>query len=144
LVVVATNRASILHSVSHFLYVHVTWTTREALPLIDAGRATLLERQLRTVARRERCALVAIGLTTTHVHLVLRLRPVTFLPSLLHHLRADSQRRVNEAAPRAHGTPLAWAPGCLVHSVSSGVVAAVSEYVRGQATHHPSPLAVVR
>jgi REP element-mobilizing transposase RayT len=125
---------------SHFLYVHVTWGTRAALPLIDAGRAALLDRFLRAVSRRERCRVIAIGLTTTHVHLLLRLHPTTFLPSLLRHLKGGSQRSVNRAAKRAHDATLEWAPECLVHSVSSGVVEGVSEYVRGQATHQFVPL----
>jgi REP-associated tyrosine transposase len=130
--------------VSHFLYVHITWGTRAARPLIDAGRAALLDRFLRTVCRRERCRVVAIGLTATHVHLLLRLHPTTFLPSLLRHLKTGSERSVNRAAQRAHDATLQWAPGCLVHSVSSGVVEGVSEYVRGQATHHMVPLQATR
>jgi REP element-mobilizing transposase RayT len=124
--------------VSHFLYVHVTWGTRAALPLIDAGRAALLDRYLRAVARRERCQIVAVGLTTTHVHLLLRLHPTTFLPRLLHQLKAGSIRSLSRH-PAADGMALAWASGCLVHSVSSGVVPGVSEFVRDQATHHGAP-----
>jgi putative transposase len=123
--------------VSHFLYVHVTWGTRAALPLIDAGRASLLDRYVRAVSRRERCQVVAIGLTATHVHLLLRLHPTTFLPRLLHHLKAGSARSVNREPQPGRGAELEWAPGCLVHSVSSAVVAGVSDYVRDQATHHP-------
>ncbi len=123
---------------SHFLYVHVTWGTRAARPLIDAARAELLDRFLRAVSRRERCRVVAAGLTTTHVHLLLRLHPTTFLPRLLHHLKAGSARCVNRERQPGRGAELEWAPGCMVHSVSSAVVEGVSDYVRDQATHHPS------
>jgi REP element-mobilizing transposase RayT len=130
--------------VSHFLYIHVTWSTRAALPLIDGGRAAQLDRFLRAAARWERCRVVALGLTSTHVHLLLRLHPTTRLPRLLRHLKAGSARNVNREVPPPHGTPLAWASGCLVHSVSSGVVTGVSEYVRDQATHRIAPMQAAR
>jgi REP element-mobilizing transposase RayT len=132
----ADMAGAIMQPVSHFLYVHVIWTTRDARPAIDAGRAALLDRYLRSVVRRERCQVLAVGLTATEVRLLLRLRPATFLPSLLRHLKNGSERSVNGAAPRRDGTALEWAPGYLVHTVSSGVVAGVSEHVRNQATHH--------
>jgi REP element-mobilizing transposase RayT len=132
----------ILDLVSHHLYLHVTWSTRAALPLIDARRAAALERYLRAVLRWERCRVVALGLTSTHVQLLLRLHPTTRLPRLLHRLKTGSAKNLNRTLPAARGAALVWAPGCLVHSVSSGVVTGVSEFVRDQATHHP--LAVSR
>jgi REP element-mobilizing transposase RayT len=123
--------------VSHFIYVHVVWGTRGDLPLVDATRAMLLHRHLRTVGRQERCRVIAIGLTATQVHLLVRLHPTTFLPRLLHRLKAGGARCVNREAPAGGATELRWAPGCLIHSVSSATVDAVSDYVRGQATHRP-------
>jgi REP element-mobilizing transposase RayT len=123
--------------VSHFLYVHVAWGTRGGLPLLDAPRAALLSRYLRAVGRQERCEVIAIGMATTHVHLLLRLHPTTFLPHLLARLKSGSARRANREPPSGRGTALRWAPGCIIHSVSSAAVDAVRDYVCAQPEHHP-------
>jgi REP element-mobilizing transposase RayT len=124
--------------VSHYLYVHVAWGTRGGLPLVDAARAALVDRYVRAVGRRDRCQVIAIGMATTHVHLLLRLNPTTSVARLLQRIKGGSARLANRGVVARGGARLRWARGAEIHSVSSAAVAAVRDYVRDQADHHPN------
>lgn len=121
----------------HRLYAHICWTTRDRLPLIDAGVARLLERFLPAVARQERAQVLALGLVTTHVHLLLRLHPTTSVPRLLARLKGGSSS-VSATEGHAHvNRPFRWARGYSIASVSERALPIVQEYVLQQVRHHP-------
>ena len=73
-------------SVTHRLYCHVVWTTRNRQPILDAGLARFLCGFLRAVARQERARVLEIGMVATHVHLLIRIHPATELSRLLQRL----------------------------------------------------------
>ncbi|MGH7701661.1 MAG: IS200/IS605 family transposase [Gemmatimonadales bacterium] len=121
----------------HRLLVHLTWTTRERQPRIDAGVARFLARFLPAVARQERAEVLALGLVTTHVHLLLRLHPATVISRLVQRLKGGSAvlaTRENHTAP---GRPLRWAKGYNIESVSWRAAGVVASYIRDQAVRHP-------
>jgi REP element-mobilizing transposase RayT len=61
----------------HRLYVHLIWTTRERAPLISASIASFLTRFLPAIAAQEYAGMIAIGMVSTHVHMLVRLSPAT-------------------------------------------------------------------
>jgi putative transposase len=118
------------------IYVHIVWTTRDRLPLINAGVATFLARYLPAVARQERAGMHALGMVSTHVHLLLKLHPTSSISRLLQRLKGGSSvlaNREGHAGPR----PLRWAKGYNIESVSPGAIESARAYVLGQAKRHP-------
>src|SRR3989442_14565316 len=65
------------------IYCHILWTTRDRVPLIDAGLARFLCSFLRGVASQEHARILESGIVRTHVHLLVRTRPTTDLARLL-------------------------------------------------------------
>src|SRR5437879_13799815 len=64
------------------IYCHIVWTTRDRVPLIDAGLAQFLCSFPRGVSTQERARILEIGMVRTHVHLFARTRPSTHLARL--------------------------------------------------------------
>ena len=129
-------RAQIL-SMRHRIYVHLVWTTRDRAPLIDTPTAVFLERFLSSVAHQERTQLLALGIVSTHVHLLLRLHPTTVIPRLLQRLKGGSAVVAARECNRPVGYALLWAKGYNIQSVSEQALERVRAYVERQPLHHP-------
>ena len=116
------------------LYAHLVFVTRDRQPCIDATVAGLLSIYFVQVAGQEGVQILALGLVTTHVHLLIRYRPTTSLPRLLQRLKGGSAHLVTHHHARA----LRWAKGYSLHSVSPRAVPAAAHYVLHQAERHPN------
>ncbi len=73
----------------------------------------------------------------THVHLLVRIRPMTNVSRLLQRLKGGSAAIAGKERHAAEGTPLKWAKGYSIHSVGMRDLAAVRAYLRAQPLHHP-------
>ncbi len=121
----------------HRLFVHLTWITRDRQPLIEVQRAEFLTRYLPSVARQERAEIWAMGLVTTHVHLLIRLHPAADISRLAQRFKGGSAVL---AAREGHGPkdrPLHWAKGYDVQSVSPRALPDVTRYIQQQSSRHP-------
>ncbi len=121
----------------HRLYVHLTWTTRDRAPLITAALARFLSGFLPAIAAKERATLLALGMVTTHVHLLLRLDPATDIARLVQRLKGGSALLANRDGHAGEHRALRWAKGYNLESVSPRVVPDVGNYVLRQALRHP-------
>jgi REP element-mobilizing transposase RayT len=121
----------------HRIYLHLVWTTRDRAPLIDRVHAEFLTRFLPAVARQERAQVLAMGMVTTHVHLLLRVEPVTDISLLLQRLKGGSAVLAARERADASTAPLRWARGYNLESVSLRALPAVVRYVESQAERHP-------
>ncbi len=122
----------------HRLYVHVVWTTRDRAPLISAAVAGFLSRFLPAVAAEERAVLAALGMVTTHVHLLLRLNPGTDMSRLVQRLKGGSAMLATRVGQVESGRPLRWAKGYNLESVSPRAVPDVVRYLGRQPARHPT------
>ena len=119
----------------HRLYVHLTWTTRDRAPLIDAILARFLTQFLRSVGTQERARVLEIGMVSDHVHLLVRLHPVTEIPRLLQRMKGGSA--VLATTPTKGHPGLRWSKGYSILSVNPKQLGKVREYLRAQPRHHP-------
>ena len=118
------------------LFLHVAWTTRERVPLIDARIAKFLQRFLYAVAQQERARIIVFGAVRTHLHLLIRVHPTTSIPRLIQRLKGGSSVLANREG-HAVLKELKWAKGYNVESVSPLSVERVIHYIQTQAEHHP-------
>ncbi len=121
----------------HRIYVHITWTTRDREPAIDADSASLLHRLLPAIARQERAHVLELQIVRTHVHVLLRVWPTTPIPRLVQRLKGGSSVIVNRERGSTVRKPLRWAKGYNIDSVSRQAVEKVRAYIRNQPAHHP-------
>lgn len=118
----------------HRLFVHLTWTTRERAPLIDAVLARFLTQFLRRVGTEERTRVLEIGMVSDHIHLLARLHPTTEIPRLLQRLKGGSA--VLGVTPTKGHPGLRWAKGYSIHSVNPRHLGPVRAYLRDQPRRH--------
>jgi REP element-mobilizing transposase RayT len=118
------------------LFVHLTWTTFHRLPMIGPVAAQFLGRFLPAEAGRHGAAILACGMVSDHVHLMLRLPGRFDLPRLVQGLKGASARLANQDQ-QISKAGLRWAPGYNAFSVSPRNLKAAIAYVRSQAMHHP-------
>ncbi len=118
------------------LYVHLTWTTLQRQPLINHGVADFLRRFLPQEAKRHGARLLALGIVSDHVHVVMQLPRIINIPRLVQGLKGASARLANRDGlmPRA---PLRWAEGYDLRSVGTRQLGTVLAYVKNQASRHP-------
>jgi len=121
----------------HRLYLHVVWTTRGRAPLLDAHLASFLDRFLRIIAREERALVLEIGMVRTHLHLLLRVHPMTIIPRLLQRLKGASSAVAGREHRASTQTSLKWERSYSIQSVGYRGLVSARTYVRNQAAHHP-------
>lgn len=121
----------------HRFYIHLVWTTRGRAPMIDAARARFLSRFFPAIALQERADLLALGMVTTHVHLLMRIVPVTVVPRMVQRLKGGSAHLAGKEGIGDIPLPLLWEEGYNLESVSPAARDKVGLYVLGQADHHP-------
>jgi len=117
------------------LYAMITWTTRARVDLLDQQGARFLERFLTTMARRNGAEILATGIVSDHVHVLVRLGPVVDIPRLVQGLKGASARVANR--DQVMRRRLRWANGYDLRSVSPQGLNAARAYLAHQATHHP-------
>jgi REP element-mobilizing transposase RayT len=121
----------------HRLYVHLVWTTRGRAPMIDAARARFLDRYLQAIAIQERAELLALGMVTDHVHLLLRIVPMTVISRMVQRMKGGSSHLVRKEGIGALPMPLLWEEGYNLETVSPFARDRLGRYVLSQAEHHP-------
>jgi putative transposase len=122
----------------HRLYLHLVWTTLDRTPLINLECAIFLCRYLRSITEEERARVLAIGIVSTHVHLLLATHPSSNLPKLIQRLKGASSRVANKEGKTPITQPLKWAEGYNIQSVSLSLLSSTKQYVLDQNTHHPT------
>jgi REP element-mobilizing transposase RayT len=121
----------------HRIFIHLVWTTRGREPLITLRLAEFLATFLPAVAHQERARVIARGIVSTHVHLLLRLDPLTDIPRLVQRLKGGSSA-IADKERHADGRPLRWAKGYSITSLGQQSMPDAIRYVRSQDQRHPT------
>ncbi len=121
----------------HRILLHIVWTTRDRRPLIGPRVAGFLDESLRQIAWRERARILAVGIVSTHLHVLLRVHPTTNIPRTVQRMKGSTETMSNKARIADPGE-LLWAKGYNIESVSTRALSAATEYIRNQHRHHPT------
>jgi REP element-mobilizing transposase RayT len=116
------------------LFVHVVWATLRRRPWIDTAAEAGIERCLRAKAAEHRCEVLAIGIVSDHVHVLLRLAPAAAIARLVADLKGSTSHwMTHELRPNL---PFRWQAGYGAFTVSTAERAAVRAYVADQKARH--------
>lgn len=118
------------------IFIHLTWTTYRRMPMITPSVASFLARFLPAESQRHGAQMVALGVVSDHVHLLIRPGGTFDLPRLVQGLKGASARLANQDQEISR-IGLRWAAGYHAKSVSPGTLPRAVEYVKQQARHHP-------
>jgi putative transposase len=115
---------------------HLTWHTKESLPLITERIEPILFRCLRQRIINEPGVFVhEIGGTPTHVHLALTIPPSLLISDFVGQLKGASSHEINQQS-KERNKILQWQSGYGVVSFGKGDLNWVIDYIQRQKEHH--------
>lgn len=114
------------------LFVHLTWHTYRNEPTIRAPLVTTVTDSMQNAGRRTRSIVLAQGVLSDHVHVLIRCAPDATVSSFVREAKSESSRRV--------GKTLRWQRGYYADSISRTHVLRVRQYIAAQFTRHPDKI----
>ena len=118
------------------LYAHLSWTTVDRHPMIGVTEREFLRSFLPAQAHRHGASVLALGVVSDHLHLVLEIPGEFNVPKMVQSMKGASARVANRD-PEVSKTGLRWARGYDLRSVSPKALKRAVAYVNGQDSHHP-------
>jgi len=116
------------------LYVHLTWSTWDRLPLITKIIQSRLYASIANKCRQLKCKPLAIGGTEDHVHLLVRLHPTVAIAILVKEVKGTSSHLVtHELTP---GEFFKWQGGYGAFTIHKEDVSRLKAYIENQELHH--------
>ena len=125
---------------SFALYYHIVFVTRKREPLITLEIAGFLAEFLKDKCQELEVHLLAQEILCDHVHLIVSLRPVHYIPELLNYLKGTASHEANHHHEFAN--VLYWMRGYRIDTVSPSALRRAIQYVRDQHQHHPDKIPV--
>lgn len=124
------------HNYYSELNLHLTWHTKESLPLLTERVEPLAHRSVRQRIINTLGVFVhEIGGTETHVHVAITIPPTLLVSEFVGQLKGASSHEVNEQLG-LRGKLLQWQSGYGVVSFGTRDLDWVKEYIRLQREHH--------
>jgi REP element-mobilizing transposase RayT len=115
------------------LHVHIVFSTKARVPLIDPAWRNDLHAYMGGCLKRLDAFPQEIGGVSDHVHLLVGIKPVHAIADLVKETKRVSTEWVRDAK-RIRG--FAWQEGYDAFSVSKSAVPSVREYIQQQEKHH--------
>jgi putative transposase len=124
------------HNYYSEINLHVTWHTKDSLPLLTPAIEPLVHRYIKQRLINEKEVFVhEIGGIETHVHLVVTIPPMIAISEWVGQLKGASAHEVNQQVGLRDKT-LQWQTGYGVVTFGNGDLEWVKAYVRNQRRHH--------
>lgn len=116
------------------IILHIIFSTKDRLPLLDDSVRPSLHAYLATVARNSGCECPRIGGVADHVHLAIRFSRTLTVAALVETLKTASSKWIKTMFP--HLAHFAWQRGYGVFSVGPNDLPALTAYIDHQQEHH--------
>jgi putative transposase len=124
------------HNYYSEINLHITWHTKNSLPLLTPTVEPLTHRYIKQRLINEKGVFIhEIGGIETHIHLVVSIPPTITISEWIGQLKGASAHEINQQLAD-RGKPLQWQTGYGVVSFGSGDLDWVIDYVRNQRQHH--------
>ena len=120
----------------HDLVVHMVWTVRHRLPLLEACDDVRRVELFRRKACEVGAELIAAGCACDHVHVLVRIAATNSVAEIAKRLKGASSRVENLAHPDRR---FEWQDGYWCQSCDPLSLDSVLAYVIGQRAHHDAP-----
>jgi putative transposase len=115
---------------------HLTWHTKDSVPLLTARVEPIAHRLLRErLIRIEGVYVHEIGGTENHIHVAVSIAPTILISDLVGQLKGATSHEVNQLLG-SRGKVLQWQAGYGVVSFGTKDLPWVKGYIRDQREHH--------
>jgi REP element-mobilizing transposase RayT len=110
----------------------LVWSVKQRFHLIDDPLKEKLKSLIQKKSKELKIQLLSLGINPEHVHLIIGLRPVHYIPVVVKQLKGFSARKIN----RNKKEFIKWTRGYSIRTISERNLKAVIRYVRNQEKHH--------
>jgi putative transposase len=115
---------------------HLTWHTKESIPLITDRIEPVLQHYLRQrIINTPGIFVHEIGGTETYIHIALTIQPTLHISDFIGQLKGASSHEINQKLSQSDKI-LQWQSGYGIVSFGTGDLDWVIDYVRRQKEHH--------
>ena len=116
------------------ILIHVVFSTKDRVPLLDSSVRPSLYAYLASVARNADCECFRVGGVADHVHLAIGLSRTVTVAKLIEELKTSSSKWLKSQSPGLFG--FAWQRGYGSFSVGPSDLNALLQYIDNQEEHH--------
>lgn len=124
----------------HQLFYHVTWATRERLPMIDSQLRQPLYDYLKGKTIDMGGIAYVVGGVTDHIHLCLTIPPNISISKFIGQLKGASAHWINHFI--RPGGIFGWQDSYGVFTISKDLVNRVITYIENQEKHHQDKMVI--
>jgi REP-associated tyrosine transposase len=117
-----------------YLLIHIVFSTKDRVPLLDSAVRPDLFAYLATVARNANCECYRVGGVADHVHLAIRLSRTITIGALAEELKTSSSKWPKTRSPAL--AQFAWQNGYGAFSVGPSDLGSLRAYIDSQEEHH--------
>jgi REP element-mobilizing transposase RayT len=117
-----------------FVLVHLIFSTKDRLPVLNIEIRDELFAYLATIARNGGCECYRVGGISDHVHLALRLPRTRSVAEITEELKSTSSKWLKTKSPEL--AKFSWQRGYAAFSVGPTDLESLIEYVASQEEHH--------
>jgi REP element-mobilizing transposase RayT len=117
-----------------FLLVHVVFSTKDRMPVLDEAVRPDLYAYLATIVRNNECECFLVGGVADHVHLAIRLNRQANVADLVAEIKSSSSKWLKGQSPKL--AKFAWQRGYGAFSVGPADLNALIRYIDTQEAHH--------
>jgi putative transposase len=117
-----------------YLLIHLVFSTKDRVPLLEDRVRPKLFAYLTTVARQAGCECYRVGGVADHVHLAIRLARTVTVAGLVEELKTSSSKWLKTQSPDL--IDFAWQRGYGAFSVGPADLEALRSYIDHQEEHH--------
>ena len=114
--------------------IHVIFSTKDRVPLLDSSIRPALNGYLATVARNLGCECFRVGGVADHVHLAIRITRTITTAQLVEELKTSSSKWLKTQSTALSG--FAWQGGYGAFSIGPASLEALKRYIDTQEEHH--------
>jgi putative transposase len=117
-----------------FLLVHVVFSTKDRLPLLNESVQSDLHAYLATAVRENGCESYRVGGVADHVHVAVRLSRTKNISELVGEMKEGSSKWLKTQSPAL--ADFCWQRGYGAFSVGPADLDVLVQYIAGQEEHH--------
>lgn len=116
------------------LFYHIVWSTKEKAPFFSKKGKDRLYNYINNIISKKRIELLAIGGTSNHVHVLVRMNSIDTVAGFVRHTKASSSGFVNKMVGDKY--KFEWQKSYGVFTVSASAANRVRDYIINQEEHH--------
>ena len=116
------------------VWIHLTWSTKYRLPVLNKKIRYQMTRHIRENARLKGIIVDHINIVDDHVHILVSMKADQSIASIVHLIKGESSHWINQQ--KLFNFRFEWQEEYYAISVHRSAIPKIRRYIRNQGEHH--------